>query len=304
MKVVFNGVRGSIPTAGPKTAKFGGNTSSVLVIPDKTDDVAVFDAGTGIRICGEMVSQLKRSKIHLFITHSHWDHIQGLPFFEQLYNPNATITIYGPAGLGRPFEDILMLQMQKIYFPVRRSELRAKIKFAELQEENFMAGSFAVVTKKANHPVSALSYRIECEGKSVVYTGDHEPFRYMHHYAPPDKENQATQTTRIIIAREDETTLENRWADFVAKADLLIADSQYTDQEYISEKTGWGHSPLNYVVGYAARTEVRNVAMHHHEPRRSDDELEGFEKTAKKLMKDKNSKIQLFAAKEGMTFSV
>jgi phosphoribosyl 1,2-cyclic phosphodiesterase len=183
MKVTFWGVRGSIPAPGERTCRVGGNTSCVQV--DCADETLILDAGTGIRELGlAMDSDPEPRRIHLFITHTHWDHIQGLPFFKALYKRENEVVVYGPRGLERGLEDAIMIQMQRLWFPVRRGELSARISFTELGEETFNIGPVVVSTKLMNHPVLSLSYSLMHDNRRVVYTGDNEPFTFCHVYNP------------------------------------------------------------------------------------------------------------------------
>src|SRR5215510_1024718 len=177
MIVKFWGTRGSIPTPGRRTAVFGGNTSCVEI---RADDghVVLLDCGTGARPLGlDIIDRADPlPPIDILVTHTHWDHIQGFPFFLPAYVPGGRLTIYGARGLDRTLEGSLSGQMQHTYFPVQLQELRAKIDFVEVAEERFTLGSYRVTTQFLNHTAPTIGYRMEAGDLKVAYVTDHEPF--------------------------------------------------------------------------------------------------------------------------------
>ncbi len=232
MKLKFWGVRGSIPCPGDATTKYGGNTSCIQVLGGQ--ELVVLDAGTGIRELGQQLTATKKPlRIHLLLTHTHWDHIQGFPFFTPIYSPGNELFVYGPRALEKSLEEALMFQMQYSYFPVRGVELAAKVKFTELGEENFSIGDLEISTKSMNHPIRVLAYKFAHKGKTALYTGDNEPYFDV----------LADRATRVDtgIHRRSEfiTECNQRVVEFCQGADALVADAQYTDQEY-ETKRGWG----------------------------------------------------------------
>jgi len=294
--VKFWGVRGSIPCPGPETSKFGGNTSCLQVLGGP--DVIVLDAGTGIRELGlELIRQKKPLRVHLLLTHTHWDHIQGFPFFSPIYFPGNEIFVYGPRALEKSLEDALMVQMQYAYFPVRGVELAAKVKFNELDEETFKIGDMEFTTKSMNHPIRVLAYRFSDGKTSGIYTGDNEPY-YDVLEAKTGRPDTSSHRRREFIKE-----CNDRVADFVRGSDLLIADSQYTDEEYES-KRGWGHSSIGYVLDLAAKSDVKKVALFHHEPTHDDRRMDQIEKQAIAAGRKLSKKLKVVVAREGKTYDV
>lgn len=293
MQVKFWGVRGSIPSPGPHTTKYGGNTSCIQVTAGS--EVLILDAGTGIRELGLQLMATRRPvRAHVLLTHTHWDHIQGLPFFAPIYTPDCDITIYGPGGLEKSLEEAVMVQMQRLWFPVRRSELQGKIRFKELGPDRFRIGEVEVSTHWMNHPVLTLAYKIAHAGKRVVYTGDNEPYNFFHVYSPG---TQGTIKISASPAEMERRTKKN--IEFFAGADLLIHDCQYTDEEY-QKKVGWGHSPISHVCSMAAQARVRRLAIFHHEPNHSDADLEQMAETAKTRLAALDGSIEVILAREGL----
>jgi len=265
MQLRFWGVRGSIPTPGPHTVRYGGNTTCLEV---RTDDDAliILDAGSGIRALGLELARQMPLDCSIFITHTHWDHIQGLPFFVPLFVPGNRLTIHGlfdPVSM-RSIRDVLSVQMEYRFFPVREAELKADIDFVTLTEKQQVQVDDATVTALLmNHPVLCMGYKIECNGKSLFFTGDHEPFQNI--YSPQEPEYDDYQK-HILDKRQG-------IIEFIRGVDVLVTDAQYTDDEY-PDKVGWGHSTHSKGLEMAREAEVGRVYFTHHEPTRSDDELD------------------------------
>lgn len=265
MKVRFWGVRGSIPAPGPRTQRYGGNTTCIEV---RTDEGAliILDAGTGIfPLAQELLKQMP-VQANLFITHTHWDHIQGLPFFTPLYIPGNSVRIHGGYDVvsRRGIEQIMEVQLQYSYFPVREAEMKARIDYRTIAIGESVTVDDAVVTPLLlNHPVVNFGYRIDCNGKSVFFTGDHEPWPNI--YDPDDEDHAEFQQMINLQQMQLDRAL--------AGLDLMIADSSYTTAEYAS-KIGWGHGTFDSSIAWAQRLGVKRLACTHHEPTRSDEELE------------------------------
>jgi phosphoribosyl 1,2-cyclic phosphodiesterase len=296
MKIKFWGVRGSIACPGPDTARYGGNTSCLQVIGGS--EIVIMDAGTGIRKLGETITALKKpARIHLLLSHTHWDHIQGFPFFTPIYFPGNELFVYGPRALEKSLEEALMFQMQYSYFPVRGVELAAKVKFTELGEETFQIGDLQVQSKTMNHPIRVLAYKVTHKGSSVIYTGDNEPY-----YDVLADRGNGTETG---IHRRSEFIDEcnQRVVDFCKGVDMLVADSQYTDEEY-TKKRGWGHSSIGQVLELARTASVKTLALFHHEPTHDDATLLGIEKDAKTRARKLKPRFKVISAREGMTVDV
>lgn len=265
MKIRFWGVRGSIPTPGRKTVRYGGNTSCIEV---ETEDgqTIILDAGTGIHQFSHSLPKKPPLSCSLFITHTHWDHIQGLPFFAPLFIRLNQIRIYGTVDpvLQRDIGDVLSHQMAHCYFPIREAELKADIQYRSLQEmQTVEVGSARVTNIFMNHTLLNFGYRIDCNGKSIFFTGDNEPLYNI--YQPGD--DYYHEYDNLISRKKAMLT------DFIRGVDVLIADAAYTAQEYPAKK-GWGHGTYDSCIDMAKEVGAKSLYFTHHEPLRSDDELD------------------------------
>lgn len=265
MKVKFWGVRGSIPSPGPNTVRYGGNTTCVEV---RSDDgtLIVLDAGTGIFPLAQKLLREMPVSAHIFISHTHWDHIQGLPFFTPLFIPGNKLCIYGGfnpvTGLG--IEEVMAVQLQYSYFPVREAEMKAAIEYTTLSiDQSVLIGDATVTSSLLNHPVVNFGYRVDCNGKSVFFTGDHEP--YLNIYDPEEDEYADYQ----LMMEEKQTAVD----DSMRGVDVLIVDTSYTRDEYQAKK-GWGHGYFDSSIAMALRVGAKQLYCTHHEPTRSDNDLE------------------------------
>ena len=265
MKIRFWGVRGSIPSPGPNTVRYGGNTTCIEVRTDR-NELIILDAGTGLfPLSQSLLSELPVTA-HVLITHSHWDHIQGLPFFVPNFIPGNALRLHGafdPVS-GRGVEQVMAVQLQYSYFPVREAEMKARIEYVTLVPgESVQIGSATVTPHLMNHPVIDFGYRIEADGKSVFFTGDHEP--PFNIYKPDDDgfndyQNFVDEKSASIVQA-------------MRGVDVLIADCSYTEDEYPA-KRGWGHGTFHTSIAYARQAGARVLYCTHHEPTRSDDALE------------------------------
>jgi ribonuclease BN (tRNA processing enzyme) len=223
---------------------------------------------------------------HILISHTHWDHIQGIPFFCPLFAPGNEWDIYGPKGLGQSLREALAGQMQYTYFPVTLDQCRAKIHYHDLVEGAFDIDDIKVSTHYLNHPALTLGYRLEADGVAVVYACDHEPY------------------SRMVATGHGEITGQDlRHAEFVSGADLLIHDAQYTAEEYPA-KVGWGHSSVEYVVNLGRFAQVKKVALTHHDPLRDDDAIDRLVANIQAKLREKASSLDVFAAVEGQVVEV
>ncbi len=296
MKVKFWGVRGSIATPGKFTVRYGGNTSCTEVHLDD-GNLIIFDAGTGIRDLGNKLSESnKRIKAYILITHPHWDHIQGFPFFRPAFVEGNEITIVGPEARGVSLAKLIAEQMNKVYFPVKLSELQAKINFIPLKEDSIKVFDAKLDSFFVNHPGFTLGYRLSFRKKSLVYISDNEPY--------------SRETARLFTNGEPDVLKlfesyggdpNNRVVDLIRGSDVLIHDSTYTPEQY-SDHIGWGHSHYLYTLRMAAEAGVKKLCLFHYDPVLDDDAIDEIVKRCKKEMKKMKYTFELSAAREGEEF--
>jgi len=303
MKVRFWGVRGSIPTPGPDTIVYGGNTTCIEVRL-RNERVLIIGAGSGIRDLGNylVMNDMKNGPldIDLFVSHTHWDHIMGFPFFTPIFIPGNKIRVHGPVNIGdEGLEKIFALQMSHNYFPLRADELAADITYELLREGTFnLPDDVKITTKILNHPVIDLGYRIEADGAVFVTVYDTEPFRNLFDGNPEDDDYDEDAKNE----GEKAAKMNNlRVMEFIRNADLAVYDAQFVNTEYRKSKIGWGHSTVEYVLENTIKAGVKRVALFHHDPMRSDKELALIEKIAKqRVAKIKSRHMEVFAAREGL----
>jgi len=294
MEFTFRGVRGSIASPGPKTVKYGGNTTCIEVRGDN-GEIIIIDAGTGIFPLAQSLLAELPVTCHILITHTHWDHIQGLPFFTPLFIPGNDVTIYGaPDPIAqRGIDAVLNRQMEYAYFPIREAELNAKIDYVNLADrQRIEIGSVVVENILMNHPAMDYGYKISCNGKSLFFTGDHEwPTNI---YQPDD--DGFDEFEDEIKKRYDETI------DFIRDIDALIIDTSYTREEFPS-KVGWGHGSFDTSIQVARAAGVKQCFLTHHEPTRSDDALEAAYAQALKdnAVSQEEGEPEFLLAREGVT---
>ncbi len=274
MIVRFWGVRGSIASPGPDTQDVGGNTSSVEVLV--VGKRILLDAGTGLRNLGQALLRAGGDvDATLLLSHYHWDHIQGLPFFVPLYQRSTSLEIVGGKNGLMSVQEALEHQMRPPVFPVRLDEVSASLRMREVSSgASFRVGDAQVRVLRGNHPGGVNAYRIDADGSSVVYATDIE------HYACVDAELRR----------------------FAEGADVLIYDSQYTEDEYAGvigmPKLGWGHSTFVAGCELARAAGVGQYVMFHHDPSRNDAAVGELERAAQKLFP------RTVAAREGMLLRV
>jgi phosphoribosyl 1,2-cyclic phosphodiesterase/CheY-like chemotaxis protein len=282
MQVKFWGTRGSIAKPGPTTVRYGGNTSCVEVRSAR-GTLVIIDCGTGAHSLGQslMAGGVKDLHGHILISHTHWDHIQGIPFIAPLFVAGTQWDIYGPRGLHQSLREALAGQMQYTYFPVTPEQFGATIRYHDLVEGSFNIDDIKVSTHYLNHPALTLGYRLEADGATVVYSCDHEPHA------------QWLGSGQGEIMGQDLGHVE-----FIKQADLLIHDAQYTAAEYPT-KLGWGHSSVEYAVRLGEYAQVRRLALTHHDPLRDDDALDRMLHEITTGLRDRSSTLDVFAAMEG-----
>lgn len=295
MKIKFWGTRGSISSPGPTTTKYGGNTACVEMSDSQT--LAIFDAGTGIRLLGEDLLRRGPGRVegHLFISHFHFDHIGGFPFFRPLYMKGNKFTIYGCEGTGRKLENIFVGQMSPEYFPVTMSEMPAELNFVQLTTRPINLNGWTITPAYINHPGLALAYKIENGKSKIVYMTDNEPFRYLLRQQSKKAEVfDDLKRGQVELEREDLMLV-----DFFEGADLLIHDGQYTQEEYPSH-LGWGHSFYEFALEMALQGHVKKLMFFHHDPDRTDTDLDQQLEKIQAVAKARGASLEIGAASEGL----
>jgi diguanylate cyclase (GGDEF)-like protein len=283
--VRFWGTRGSIAAPGQHTARYGGNTSCVEVrAADGT--LIVLDCGTGVRELGLHLLKTMRQplRLHLFIGHTHWDHIQGFPFFGPAFVPGSEVNVYAPLGFQRSLGEAMAGQMEYSYFPVKLKDLRSRIHFTELDEGFFRVGDVLVETQYLNHTAPTIAYRITSGNATLAYVTDHEPF-----WKPSTPSFGHPGDQRHIA--------------FLKGADLVIHDAQYTRAEY-QTRIGWGHSSVEYATDVALAAGVKRLALFHHDPTHDDAAMDEIEQSAKTRVASQGEGLEVFAAREGLELQV
>lgn len=257
--------------------RYGGNTACVEVRCGS--DIIILDAGTGLRKLGQtLLAEFKRRPLNLslLLSHTHWDHIQGLPFFAPIYESRCRLRILGCEGARTSLVAALTGQMESPYFPVPFSQLPSNIEIEELEEFNFSIGNVLVSAQRANHPGVAVGYRLFSPDGIVIFFPDTEPRR----------------------DGDDRELL-----DFIRDADVLILDSQYDRAEYRRHR-GWGHGCVDESVALALKAGVKKLVLFHHDPDHDDKKIDAFVKYARALVKKRNGKLKVEAAREGMVIAL
>jgi len=280
MKVTFWGTRGSTPRPGKETLKYGGNTSCVSLEMTR-DRLFIFDAGTGIIDLGlSLAAAKKRRKVNLFISHPHWDHIQGLPYFQPLYQQGYEVVVHGTRQGKLSLREVVSGQMETVYFPIAVKEFASHVYYRELTEGDFEIEDVQVRTISLHHPGMTLGYLVKGPGgKTVAYITDNE------------------------LALSGDEHGRRRLVAFVADADILIHDSHYLDDEY-PQYVGWGHSALSTVLKLAADAKVKRLYLYHHDPYHNDETVAAKEAFGRKFFADRGLKIECLAAAEGHSISI
>jgi phosphoribosyl 1,2-cyclic phosphodiesterase len=291
MHVTFWGTRGSISTPGSSTEKYGGNTSCISIQHAETQ--IILDAGTGIRNLGiELFQEWEREsipmKLHLLLSHTHWDHIQGLPFFAPAYVKGTSLMIYGSPKKEAFLESILQRQMDVNYFPVEMNALAADISIKEISSEKILIDSITIDwQEQVYHPGGSVRYRLSAGDKKIVYATDVELDKMF------DPRNKSAANN----------ALKKEYCDFIRNADLLIADGQYTSDEYLS-KVGFGHTSIPLVMEIAYQQNVKQLAIFHHEPQHSDSMLDRMWTQLSPRYAKAKPRMGVFWAREGMTIPI
>jgi phosphoribosyl 1,2-cyclic phosphodiesterase len=298
MRLKFWGTRGSISTPGKQTVRYGGNTPCIEVRLSK-EELIILDAGTGIRNLGEALIENGESiKATILISHPHWDHIQGFPFFKPAFISGNELTIIGGETERVTLQKMISDQMNKVYFPIQLNELKATIKFRRVAEEEFAVRTAQVKSIFVNHPSFALGYRITHRGKSIVYISDNEPFD--RKVAASMRNVEKNIIDKYARLKGDPN---KRIFDFVKNADVLIHDATYTPEEYV-DRVGWGHSHYLFTLKVAAEGNVKRLVLFHHDPSHGDEKMDEIVKTCRKEIRTRPYRFECVAAAEGMEIEV
>jgi len=303
----FWGVRGSLPTPGPTTVIYGGNTTCVEVRAD--GEIIILDAGSGLRPLGkQLVKEFKGRPLRatLLLSHTHWDHIQGFPFFIPAYDPKNHLRIVGFEGAAEGLQTILSSQMESPYFPVSMRQMPSNILVEELRDLKFQVGPIEVLAAFANHPGICVGYRINTSAGSIAFFPDNEPHMRLRGKTSADgaaqaqdQEGETGRRVRISEALEYAQQQDQRLVEFIRGCDVLIIDSQYDDTEYESH-VGWGHGCLDDVVSLSLMAGVKQLYLFHHDPDHDDQQIARMEQWARDLVAMHGDALHVEAAREGL----
>jgi phosphoribosyl 1,2-cyclic phosphodiesterase len=280
VEVTIWGCRGSLASPGPETVRFGGQTSCVTVhLSDGS--LLILDAGTGIRPLGMALGHDHPKRIDIFITHLHTDHIEGLRFFDPIWDPSVELNVWGPPSPIRELRSRIAPYFAPPFFPVHLRNIPSHPEFRDTPTTTWRIGSAAVTAQLVKHPGPTVGYRVEENGAALAYLPDHEP-----------------------ALGSDLSTVEAEWISGNALAEgaaVLLHDAQYTQEEYV-ERVGWGHSSTEDVVTFARRAGSRRLVLFHHDPLHTDEQLERILARANELRASGDAEVEL--AREGMTFEL
>lgn len=280
MQVKFWGTRGSVPVPGPSTVRYGGNTTC-LEVKGKDGTHLIIDSGTGIRLLGgELMSKGPKGPIHVILTHFHWDHIQGWPFFIPAYVPGFEFNIYGRGESAEKLKRAFGYQMRSPYFPVKFSAQGSEKEFVSLKEGSFNIGTLKIQVIENCHPGGAFGLRITEGGKSFVLLTDHEiglRDRLPHPYSD--------------------------YVRFAKNAHLLIHDAQFDDEE-LPQRRGWGHSSHTEALKLALKSDAKKLGLFHHSPSRADSGIDGLILHCEEILEKEKGSMEVFGAREGSEIEI
>ncbi len=277
MKVGFWGVRGSYPVPGPSTNRYGGNTSCVQVILED-GPIIIIDAGTGIRLLGKQLMEgpcgKGQGEVHLLISHTHWDHVQGLPFFAPLHREGNLIRIYSRRQDDDQLNRIFAAVTDVSYFPIPIDEMKSRIEFVDLDEHSeFWVGDTKIRCRRLNHPSVAMAYRLDSNGESVVYASDTAPFRDLlmeHEFiaAPPGPDKGLEPEDAALLAK-----MRHELVELCRNADVVIYDTHFTREEY-EDRPHWGHSTPEQAMEIISEAGAKKLFLFHHSPQHTDEMMD------------------------------
>lgn len=253
------GTRGSNPVSGPKNSRFGGNTVCLEICHG--DELIIIDAGTGIRPLGELIDTKKHKTIHIFLSHTHWDHVTGFPFFNPVYDPSVEIVLWSPVGFERSTRELFTDMLAYAYFPVRLEDIQAKLSFNDLRDGHPVSiGSITIDSHYAYHPGATLCFKIHVGGKTYGYATDNEMFLGFH-----GNPNSIGPNSPLLEAHKS-------IIDFFSDCHVLIHEAQYTPLEY-QRRVGWGHSSISNATLLCKYANIKDWIVTHHDPKHTDEDL-------------------------------
>ena len=282
--VEYWGVHGTLPTPGAPYVRYGGNTPCVSVEVGE-EPLTIFDCGSGIKKLSDRLAAAPRGRVsaRIFVSHTHWDHINTIPFFAPLYGRGNQIEIYGPHQGDLPIDRAISAQMESVYFPVTVREFGARLVCRDLREERLDFGPLRIDSMLLSHPGTCLGYRLNARGRTLCYITDNELY-------PPGSPRYNSRYVEHLTA-------------FVKDADLLITDTTYRDAEYPS-KVDWGHSAVSQVAGLAARAEVKRLHLFHHDPDQTDADIDAKVEETRDALARLGAEVICDAPAEGSSLSV
>lgn len=284
--IKFWGTRGSNAVSGSEYIRFGGNTVCLEV--RHGDDLIIIDAGSGIRPLGQKIDTKKVKTLHIFLSHTHWDHVTGFPFFDPVYDPNVQVVIWSPVGFEKSTRELFTDMLAYAYFPVRLEDIRAKISFNDLRDGHPVSiGDISIDSTYAFHPGATLAFKIHINGKTIGYATDNEMFLGYH-----GNPNALSKDHPLIKAHQSVI-------DFFHGCDLLVHEAQYTPLEY-QRRVGWGHSSISNAALLCKFAEVHEWIVTHHDPKHTDQDLLDKLQLHKDILEDCNYPCHVQFAFDGM----
>lgn len=284
----FWGTRGSCSVSGPEYARFGGNTCTLELRYDGS--ALIFDAGTGIRALGVELLEQNIRDIHLFLSHSHWDHFIGIPFFEPIYTPGVHITIWAPPNIRRSYRELVSDLLSPEFFPVRLEQVKADLEFKTIQQKTPVAlGGVILDFHSTQHPGLTYSFKIKTPEATFGYITDNEML-LGHHGDFSEIPEETLQAHQSFI-------------DFFSDSDVLIHEAQYTPEEYL-HKVGWGHSSSQNALYLIEKIRPKKWLVTHHDPSHTDLDLQNLEERTKKLLKERNIDCKAMWIQDGFIYPI